>query len=104
MLLVVTVATTTTTTTTTTVTEEEAGEETTTTTMVTLPEELEFLTPHAYNVKILEMANTMVIIGFCAPKQRVGFVAHKDIPNMYVRESFVKRVVNKDTLNLPTGI
>ena len=102
MLLVVTVATTTTTTTT--VTEEEAGEETTTTTMVTLPEELEFLTPHAYNVKILEMANTMVIIGFCAPKQRADFAAHKDIPNMYVQESFVKRVVNKDTLNLPTGI
>ena len=99
MLLVVTAATTITT-----VTEEEAGEETTTTAMGTLPEELEFLTPHAYNVKILEMANTMVIIGSYAPKQHADFVAHKDIPNMYVRESFVKRVVNKDILNLPTGI
>ena len=36
-------------------TEDEEEEETT---MVTLPEELEFLTHHAYNVKILEMANT----------------------------------------------
>ena len=97
MLLVVTVATTI-------VTEEEAGEETTTPTTVTLPEELEFLTHHAYNVKILEMANTMVIIGSCAPKQHADFAAHKDILNMYVQESFVKRVVNKDTPNLPTGI